>query len=176
MRKKRADELRRHTPASFRQQPKTPIVLVLDNIRSGLNTGSAFRTADAFALEAVFLCGITARPPHREILKTAIGATRSVAWKYFPHSTAALVALRQMGYSIQLVEQTDEAVPLQMFNWDTNQPLALVFGNEVKGIGEELLQLADGAIEIPQYGTKHSLNVSVCMGIVVWHCFRQWKF
>ncbi len=176
MRKKQTAELNRLTPEAFKRQSKTPIVLVLDNIRSGLNVGSAFRTADAFALEGIYLCGITAKPPHREILKTAIGATDSVAWKHVEHTTAALSALRQMGYDIYLVEQTHNSIPLQDFTWQADKPLALVFGNEVKGVSEEALSLADGALEIPQYGTKHSLNVSVCIGMVVWHCFARWKF
>lgn len=176
MRKKQTADLSRPTLEDFKAQPKIPIVLVLDNIRSGLNVGSAFRTADAFALQAVYLCGITVQPPHREILKTAIGATESVSWKYFPSTSEALLALRQMEYDIQLVEQTDESVQLQQFKWNVEKPLALVFGNEVNGISEEALQLANGAIEIPQYGTKHSLNVSVCMGIVAWACLVQWKF
>lgn len=176
MHKKQTAELNRLTPQAFKQQSKTPIILVLDNIRSGLNVGSAFRTADAFALEGIYLCGITAKPPHREILKTAIGATESVAWTYFERTAEAFSALRQMEYDIYLVEQTHDSISLQDFDWTGEKPLALVFGNEVRGVSEEVLSLADGAIEIPQFGTKHSLNVSVCVGIVVWSCFARWKF
>ncbi len=173
MQKKQTRELHRLTPEAFKQRPKTPVVLVLDNIRSGLNVGSAFRTADAFALQEIYLCGITAKPPHREILKTAIGATASMDWTYFATTEEALAALRQKKYAIWAVEQAKNSVLLQDFRPPADQPLALVFGNEVQGVSESVMQLVDGAIEIPQYGTKHSLNVSVCLGIVVWDVFSK---
>ncbi len=173
MQKKQASELRRLTPEAFKQRPKIPLVIVLDNIRSGLNTGSAFRTADAFALQGIYLCGITAQPPHREILKTAIGATESVDWSYFSRTEDAIDALRQKKYAVWAVEQAKNSVLLQDFRPPANQPLALVFGNEVQGVSESVMKLVDGAIEIPQYGTKHSLNVSVCLGIVVWDVFSK---
>jgi len=160
---------------TFRQQTKTPIVLVLDNIRSGMNVGSAFRTADAFALEKMYLCGITATPPHREILKTAIGATDSMAWES-GELVPVLRKLKKDGYLLAAVEQTDSSVLLQDFAPETNAPIAFIFGNEVKGVSEEALELVDLAIEVPQYGTKHSLNISVCLGIVVWETFKKYSF
>ncbi|MEO0878049.1 MAG: RNA methyltransferase, partial [Bacteroidota bacterium] len=159
----------------FRQQEKTPIVLVLDNVRSALNVGSAFRTADAFALERIYLCGITAKPPHREILKTALGATEAVDWVHTPTVEEAIAQLRADNYRIWAVEQAVERTWLQDFNIQQEQPLALVFGNEVNGVSQAVMDQADGAIEIPQYGTKHSFNVSVSLGIVVWEVFRQLK-
>ena len=173
MRKRQLDELNRLSPEAFAHSKKHPIVLVLDNIRSGLNVGSAFRTADAFALEAVYLCGITARPPHREILKTAIGASQTVAWQSFDETPQALRALKKAGYTLIGVEQTTSSTMLHEYELPTDAPVALVFGNEVNGIQEEALPLLDGAIEIPQFGTKHSLNVSVCVGIVAWECVRR---
>lgn len=176
MRKLSIDELQRVSVSEFKSQPKAPIVLVLDNIRSALNVGSAFRTADGFALEKLVLAGITATPPHREILKTAIGATESVEWQYFSTIEEALQHLRVEGYLICLVEQTDKSISLQNFSADWQKPVALVFGNEVTGISEQALPMADLSLEIPQFGSKHSLNVSVCIGIVVWEIFRKWKY
>lgn len=171
-------ELDRLSPAAYEHRAKTPIILVLDNIRSALNVGSAFRTADAFALQRIVLCGISARPPHREILKTALGATDTVEWTYAENTADAVSELRQQGATVLAVEQTTDSRPLQEFALQpsVDRPLALLFGNEVKGVDEAALQLVDGAIEVPQYGTKHSLNVSVCLGIVVWELFRRWKF
>lgn len=176
MRKLSLKELNRTDIAGFRQKPKTPFVLVLDNIRSGLNVGSAFRTADAFALQKIFLCGITATPPHREILKTAIGATESMDWAYAKNIIPLLQDLKDQGYQLVAVEQTDVSIPLAEFRLPKEQPLALIFGNEVKGVQDEVLPLVDAALEIPQFGTKHSLNISVCLGIVVWDLFRQWTW
>jgi 23S rRNA (guanosine2251-2'-O)-methyltransferase len=176
MRKRSAEELNRLTPEAFLLRDKTPLVLVLDHVRSGNNTGSAFRTADAFALQQLVLCGITARPPHREILKTAIGAQDTVTWAYYEHTTDALQALRAQGYRIVAVEQTENSIPLQAYIPPLGQPIALVFGNEVQGVSDEALALADEVLEIPQFGTKHSLNVSVCLGIVVWELFRKMNF
>ncbi|MEL6834485.1 MAG: RNA methyltransferase [Bacteroidota bacterium] len=175
MRKLKLEELGRASVEEFRQQEKTPIVLVLDNVRSALNVGSAFRTADAFALERIYLCGITAQPPHREILKTALGATEAVDWVHTPTVEEAIAQLRADNYRIWAVEQAVERTWLQDFNIQQEQPLALVFGNEVNGVSQAVMDQADGTIEIPQYGTKHSFNVSVSLGIVVWEVFRQLK-
>lgn len=176
MKKLSLKELNRISTAEFKQKEKTPIVLVLDNIRSALNVGSAFRTADAFALEKIVLCGITAQPPHREILKTAIGATDSVDWFYVENTSAAIELLRKESFQIVAVEQADKSISLEVFPAKTNEKYAFIFGNEVSGVSEEAMQQVDHCIEIPQYGTKHSLNISVCLGIVVWEVFRkiQW--
>lgn len=176
MKKLSLKELNRASVAEFKTQDKTPFVLVLDNVRSALNVGSAFRTSDAFALEKIYLCGITATPPHREILKTAIGATDAVTWEYYTQTTDAIVDLREAGYQIIGVEQADEKTMLQDFQLDRNAKYALVFGNEVKGVSKEVMQMLDVCLEVPQFGTKHSLNISVCAGVLVWEFFRQWKY
>lgn len=168
-------ELNRMSPGEFKNAEKLPVVVVLDNIRSQNNTGSVFRTADAFRLRGIFLCGITATPPHREIHKTALGATESVDWQYFPTTSEAIGQLRNEGYTVMAVEQAEGSVSLQDFQADETIPLALVFGNEVNGIEDEVLRMADGIIEIPQFGTKHSINVSVSVGIVIWEVFRGMK-
>ena len=152
---------------AFREAEKVPLILILDNIRSLNNVGSAFRTADAFLLEKICLCGFTGRPPHREIHKTALGATDSVSWEYHENALIPVTRLREQGYGIVAVEQADEGIPLSSFHPD-NQKLALIFGNEVSGVSEELIRLSDAVIDIPQFGTKHSLNVSVSIGIVIW--------
>ncbi len=162
------DELGRKSPEAFRESEKFPVFLVLDNIRSMMNTGSVFRTADAFLLEGIYLCGITASPPHREIHKTALGATESVHWQYFEETRQAIALLKGNGYQVLALEQTAGSISLQDFQPVGGQKYALVFGNEVKGVGEEVLQLCDGCLEIPQFGTKHSLNVSVTAGMVIW--------
>lgn len=176
MRKLSLKELNRVSPDAFREQPKTPFVLVLDNVRSALNVGSAFRTADSFALEKIYLCGITAQPPHREILKTAIGATESVDWIYAEKTTEVIKDLREKGFRIIGIEQAEESTFLQDFEMKSDEKIALIFGNEVTGISEEVMAQIDECIEIPQFGTKHSLNISVCIGVVVWELFRKWKF
>ncbi|MDD4373436.1 MAG: RNA methyltransferase [Bacteroidales bacterium] len=168
------DQLGRMDPEEYRQAEKMPVVVVLDNIRSLHNIGSVFRTADAFRVTAVFLCGITACPPHREIHKTALGATESVRWKYFKTTEEAIHHLKAKGFQVLAVEQTDKSTPLHHTK-QTSEHTALVFGNEVEGVGDAVLQLCDGAIEIPQAGTKHSLNVSVCAGIVIWYYFTKWE-
>lgn len=175
MRKLKLQELNRPSIETFKAQEKTPIVLVLDNIRSRLNVGSAFRTGDAFAVEQLYLCGITARPPHREILKTAIGATDSVDWIYSETTEEAVQKLKEEGYTILAIEQTDASIELQTYPIDKEKKYALVFGNEVKGVSDEALPLMDGAIEVPQFGTKHSLNISVCLGVVLWEFTKQLK-
>ena len=171
MRKLSMDELNRLDINQFKNAQKIPLIVVLDNIRSLSNIGSVFRTADAFLVEAVWLCGITAKPPHREIHKTALGSTESVDWKYYETTTEAVMELRKLGYKIIGIEQTDKSVSLPEFEPDAKT--AIIFGNEVEGVENEIVDLCDACVEIPQHGTKHSLNVSVCAGIVIWHCFRQ---
>lgn len=167
------DELGRLDKQAFGQVEKNQIVLVLDNIRSMHNVGSAFRTADAFALQKILLCGITAQPPHREIEKTALGATQTVNWEYRQDVKNALTELKEEGYTILAAEQTDESVYLHDFDFSASEKYALVFGNEVEGVSDEALQVADFAVEIPQFGTKHSLNVSVATGIVIWEIISR---
>ncbi|MEZ5044336.1 MAG: RNA methyltransferase [Saprospiraceae bacterium] len=176
MRKLSLKELNRTSIEEFKQQEKTPLVLVLDNVRSALNVGSAFRTADAFALEKLVLCGITATPPHREILKTAIGATDSMEWVHETDTVEAVTKLRSQGYQILAIEQAEGSVLLPDFQLDKSKKYALVFGNEVNGVGEEVMKIIDQCLEVPQFGTKHSLNISVCIGVVVWDIFKRFKY
>ena len=168
MRKLLNEELGRLDIESFKKAPKFPVVVVLDNVRSLNNVGSAFRTSDAFRVEAVFLCGITARPPHREIQKTALGATESVRWKYFGSTDQAVGFLRADGYQTIAVEQADESTSLNDFRIDKEKKYALIFGNEVKGVADNIVKNANIVLEIPQFGTKHSLNISVSIGVVLW--------
>ncbi len=168
MRKLRNEELNRLSTDEFKKTPKQPAVLILDNIRSAMNVGSVFRTADAFIIEKIFLCGITAKPPHREINKTALGAQDTVSWDHVENIEDCTNQLRKEGYMIVAIEQVDESISLLDFNVKKNQKYAFVFGNEVFGINDELVQKADIVLEIPQYGTKHSLNVSVSIGVVLW--------
>jgi 23S rRNA (guanosine2251-2'-O)-methyltransferase len=173
MKKLKLEELGRISVDEFKEASKLPLCLVLDNIRSLHNVGSAFRTADAFRLEKIFLTGITGTPPHREIQKTALGATESVDWVYVESTAEALKNLRAEGYKIIIIEQTTESISLHTFTPQPGTKYCLVFGNEVNGVSEEAIPFGDLAIEIPQNGTKHSLNVSVCMGIVLWEFFRK---
>jgi len=168
-------EMNRLTVEEFKAAEKIPVVIVLDNIRSQNNVGSVFRTADAFRLESLCLCGITAVPPHREIHKTALGATESVDWRYFETTVEAVKALKTAGYRIVAVEQTRQSTLLHQFCTESGEKLAFIFGNEVNGIGEEVLAIADASIEIPQFGTKHSINISVAVGIVIWDVFSKMK-
>ncbi len=168
MRKLKLEELNRVDVDTFKSLDKHPIVLVLDNIRSAMNIGSFFRTADSFALEHIYLTGISAKPPHPEINKTAIGATLSVDWTYDNDITNTISLLKTKGYLIIGIEQTNHSVSLESFSINTRSKIALVFGNEVSGISVDVLPLLDHAVEIPQFGTKHSLNVAVCGGIVIW--------
>ena len=172
MRKLGMDELHRLSVNEFRESEKMPVIVVLDNIRSMHNVGSVFRTADAFLVRGIYLCGYTPQPPHRDIHKTALGATETVDWRYFGSTVEAVLALRAAGYAVFAVEQTAESVALQVFCGGHTGPLAVVFGNEVEGVGEEALALCDGAIEIPQWGMKHSLNISIAAGIVLWELVR----
>ena len=171
MRKLSMDELNRISKEDFENAEKLPIIIVLDNIRSLSNVGAFFRTADAFRIGELFLCGITARPPHREIHKTALGADETVKWRYFDTTEAACQQLKTEGYRIYAVEQVVDSVPLQNFEFQPNT--AYILGNEVEGVSEEVLPYCDGAVELPQEGTKHSINVSVCAGIVMWKAFEN---
>ncbi len=175
-RKLKVEELGRISVEQFKQQPKVPVVVVLDNVRSGLNVGSVFRTSDAFRIQKIYLCGITAKPPNREINKTALGATESVDWEYFDDTAVLVRELRQQGFTILAVEQTENSVKLQDFRLDPSAKYALIFGNEVKGVQQNVIDLCDLALEIPQFGTKHSLNISVSAGIVIWEFVRQGRF
>ncbi len=173
MRKLKNEELGRKTVHEFKGSDKTPLVLVLDNVRSLNNVGSAFRTADAFLVEAIYLCGVTGTPPDKEIHKTALGATDTVQWKYFKTTVEAITDLKNKGYTVCSIEQADKAVYLNEFNVVQGNKYALVFGNEVYGVEEEIIANSDVVIEIPQLGTKHSLNISVSIGIVVWDLFKN---
>lgn len=173
MRKRSMAELNRLTPEQYKRIEKIPVTIILDNVRSGLNVGSVFRTADAFKVEEIILCGISQQPPHREILKTAIGATQSVKWTYFKDCSNAVENLKKDGFKIALVEQVDESILLQEWSIHSQDKIALVFGNEVNGISKELLSYADYALEVPQFGTKHSLNIAVTVGIVLWEYLRK---
>lgn len=165
-------ELNRLSVDEFRKAQKLPIVAVLDNVRSMLNVGSVFRTSDAFKLDRIYLCGITAKPPHRDITKTAIGAEQSVAWVHKPTTVETVKELKQEGYTIYGVEQTDTSVSLNQFDFTSNEKRCFIFGNEVDGVDQEVVQLCDHLIEIPQMGTKHSLNISVCAGVVLWEASK----
>ncbi len=167
MRKWTMDELGRKSVEAFKQANKTPLIVVLDNIRSMHNVGSVFRSADAFLIEAIYLCGYTPQPPHRDINKTALGATETVAWKYFATTEDALKELNNNGYKVYALEQAEGSVSLEQFI-RKDEKTAVVLGNEVEGVADEVLALCDGCIEIPQLGSKHSLNVSVAAGIVLW--------
>ena len=168
MRKMLNEELPRLSKEEFKEQSKTPVVIVLDNVRSHLNVGSVFRTADAFLIEAIYLCGITGTPPHRDIHKTALGATDSVAWKHFATTAEAIEALKKDGFKIVAIEQADNATMLDEFVPAKGEKYSVVFGNEVEGVEQEVVSASDLVIEIPQYGTKHSLNIAVSVGVVVW--------
>ncbi len=176
MRKLLNEELDRLTVEKFKEAEKLPIVIVLDNVRSMHNVGSAFRTADAFLVEKVIICGITAKPPHREIHKTALGATDSVSWEYFDHSIDAITQLQKRHYQVTAVEQADKSTFLQDFDVNPGDKIALVFGNEIHGVSEDIVKMSDRVLEIPQFGTKHSINISVSIGIVVWQMVTKLKF
>jgi tRNA G18 (ribose-2'-O)-methylase SpoU len=173
MRKLKMAELNRLTPEQYRESPKTPLVVVLDHVRSLNNVGAVFRTADAFRLEAVFLCGITAAPPNPEIRKTALGAEETVEWRYFRETSDAVRALKEEGYVLCAVEQAEGSLRLDRLTVDRDRKYALVLGHEVKGVQQSVVDLCDYCIEIPQSGTKHSLNVSVACGIVLWEFYRR---
>jgi 23S rRNA (guanosine2251-2'-O)-methyltransferase len=175
MKKLKLEELGRISVDEFKGAEKIPVTILLDNVRSLHNVGSAFRTADAFCVEKIYLTGITGTPPHREIEKTALGATSSVDWEYAEDAGAAVQILKAKGYKIIIIEQTSESEPLQKLSIDSQQKYCLVFGNEVNGVSEEVITYGDVAVEIPQMGTKHSLNISVCTGIVAWEFFKKMR-
>ncbi|TPE44998.1 RNA methyltransferase [Pontibacter mangrovi] len=168
MRKLSMDDLNRASVEEFKNKKKIPLVLVLDNVRSLNNVGSVFRTADAFMAEKVYLCGITGKPPHRDIEKTALGATESVEWEHVPDTLELVKELKAQGYKIGSVEQAEKSIKLNEFRPEPGQPYALVLGNEVFGVEQEVINHSDFVLEIPQFGTKHSLNISVATGVVVW--------
>jgi len=172
MRKLSMDELGRMSVADFKIAPKKPIVVVMDQIRSMHNVGSVFRTADAFLINGICLCGFTPQPPHRDIHKTALGATESVDWMYYEQTTDAVIALKNQGYKVYAIEQTEGSIPLNQFK-KTEAPIAFVFGNEVDGVDQSVIELCDGVIEIPQWGMKHSLNISVAAAVVLWELVRS---
>lgn len=173
MRKLLNAELGRPTIEEYAEVEKLPVVVVLDNVRSAQNVGSFFRTADAFGIERIELCGISSTPPNRELHKTALGSELSVAWNYTPTTLECVARLREEGYRIVAVEQIEGAVMLDKFVVERDVKYALIFGNEVDGVADEVADIVDAAIEIPQVGTKHSLNVSVSAGVVMWELFRQ---
>jgi 23S rRNA (guanosine2251-2'-O)-methyltransferase len=175
MRKLTTSELHRPSPEDLQKTIRIPVVVVLDDVRSAYNVGSVFRTCDAFAVEQIFLCGITAFPPNREVMKTALGSTDTVPWKYFVSVPEAVKQLKDAGYLVFLAEQTTGSIPLDKFIPGKKEKYVVVFGNEIKGVSDEILPLAHGAIEIPQFGAKHSFNISVSVGIVLWHLHQQMK-
>ncbi len=175
MRKLKLEELDRLSVTDFKSAEKLPIVLVLDSVRSMNNVGSIFRTSDAFAIEKLILCGITATPPHRDIEKTALGATKTVVWEYFTDTTEAIKKLKKQGYSIVAIEQADGSMDLCQYKPDRTKKYALVFGNEVFGVSDTAMELVNECIEIPQFGTKHSFNIVVSAGIVLWDFYVKLK-
>ncbi len=174
MRKLKLTELDRISVTEFKKAHKSPVVVILDNVRSLHNVGSIFRTSDAFRLQAVYLCGITSTPPHKEIHKTALGAEESVEWRYFDKTTEAAEKLKQNGYLLIGVEQVDDSIKLDRFETDKNTKYAVIFGNEVRGVDQNVINQCDICLEIPQFGTKHSMNVSVSAGIVLWEISKKW--
>ncbi len=174
MRKLKNSELGRLNINEYKEIEKKPFVVILDNLRSQSNVGSIFRTSDAFLVKEIILCGITATPPNAEIQKTALGATESVSWRYFNNAVDAIVELKNIGFEIWAVEQADVKIDASDFELPP-KPIALVFGNEVKGVSDDIMSLVDKTIEIPQFGTKHSLNVSISAGIIIWEVFKKLK-
>ena len=173
MRKLLNNELDRLDIGAFKQSSKLQVVIVLDNIRSLNNIGSVFRTSDAFRVESVMLCGITATPPHKDIHKTALGATESVKWNYFENTLDAIGKLKSDGYTILAIEQVEGSIMLESLKVDLKGKYALILGHEMRGVQQEVIDQSDICVEIPQYGTKHSLNISVATGIVIWEIFKQ---
>jgi tRNA G18 (ribose-2'-O)-methylase SpoU len=173
MLKKGMDELQRLSTEEFHASHKSPIVVILENVRSMHNVGSVFRTCDAFRVEKICLCGSTPRPPHRDINKTALGATETVEWAGYEDGLTAVAQLKEQGYSVYTIEQVHNSISLESFNYQAGEKIALVFGNEAEGVSEELIAAADGCIEIPQFGSKHSFNISVAAGIVLWELFKS---
>ncbi|MCF6166930.1 RNA methyltransferase [Lutibacter sp.] len=176
MRKLKNSELGRFNVEEFKKTDKIPLIVILDNIRSLNNIGSVFRTSDAFLIEKIYLCGITAQPPHKDIHKTALGATESVAWEYVEDTLQLIERLNGLNIEIVAIEQVEGSTMLQDFNIDPNQKYAVIFGNEVKGVQQEVVSASNYCIEIPQFGTKHSLNIAVSTGIVLWDLFKKMKY
>jgi tRNA G18 (ribose-2'-O)-methylase SpoU len=176
MRKLENSELQRKTVTDFKEAAKTPLIIILDDVRSLHNIGSVFRTADAFLIEKIYLCGITAQPPNKEIHKTALGATETVAWEYSSSILDVIRRLQKEKVTVLAIEQIENSVLLQNFEVQDQRKYALIFGNEVFGVAQEAVALCDGSIEIPQLGTKHSLNISVSAGIVIWDLFKKLQF
>ena len=172
--KKTMDELERMSQDEFKKSEKLPIVIVLDEVRSMHNVGSVFRTADGFLIESIFLCGLTPQPPHRDIQKTALGATETVAWQHVEKTTDAIAALKQKGFTIIAIEQVHNSIPLHKFELDKSKKYAVVFGHEVNGVQQEIIEQCDCTIEIPQLGSKHSLNISVSAGMVIWEFAKNY--
>ncbi len=175
MRKLLNSELGRKSVDEFKKTDKIPVVVILDNIRSMNNVGSVFRTSDAFLIEKIFLCGITAKPPHNDIRKTALGATESVSWEYYNNTEDAISCLKSENYIVASIEQAEDSIMLQDFKVDASKKYALILGNEVKGVQQSIVDISDYCIEIPQEGTKHSLNISVSAGVVLWDFYRKLK-
>ncbi len=173
MRKLSMDELNRKSVDEFRRSEKTPVIAVLENIRSAYNVGSVFRTADAFLLQGIYITGYTALPGHKEIKKTALGAEESVDWKHFENSAAAIEALKKEGYKVFAIEQVVDSLQLQNLDFGTMEKVAVIFGNEVSGVEQDTITLCDGTIEIPQLGMKHSLNIATAAGVVLWEIVRK---
>ncbi len=173
MQKLSMEDLNRKSVDEFRRAEKTPVIAVLENIRSAYNVGSVFRTADAFLLESVYIIGYTACPPHKEIKKTALGAEESVTWKYFKSSEEAINELKDLGYKVYAVEQASGSLSLEKVKVVSDEKIAVIFGNEVAGVEQSTILLSDGCIEIPQLGMKHSLNISVAAGVVLWEIIRE---
>lgn len=168
------DELNRLSPSAFKSSKKIPIVAILENIRSAYNVGSVFRTADAFLIQAIYMVGYTCTPPHKEIKKTALGAEDTVAWQHFTTSAEAIANLKAEGFTVYAVEQVVDSILLQQFDKLMNPKVAVIFGNEVTGVELSTIQLCDGCIEIPQFGTKHSLNIATAAGVVLWELSKTW--
>ncbi|MEK9603204.1 MAG: RNA methyltransferase [Flavobacteriaceae bacterium] len=175
MRKLKNSELNRKTVAAFKQAPKTPLIIILDDVRSLNNIGSVFRTADAFLIDKIYLCGITAIPPHKDIHKTALGATESIDWEYQKNAAELVKNLKAQGVIVFAIEQTENSIGLQNFEIQQNKKYAFVLGNEVKGVSQQTVNQCDGVVEIPQEGTKHSLNISVATGVVIWAFYQKFK-
>lgn len=176
MRKLKNSELGRLNVEDFKKSDKIPLIVILDNIRSLNNIGSVFRTSDAFLIEKIYLCGITAQPPHKEIHKTALGATESVAWEYVEDTLSLVQKLKEDNVLVASIEQAENSTMLQDFTLEANQKYAIVMGNEVKGVQQEVVSASNYCIEIPQFGTKHSLNISVSCGVVLWDLFKKFKY
>ena len=174
-RKLNTEEIIRLTPEEFKETPKIPLIVILDNVRSLHNVGSVFRTADAYCVEKVILCGITATPPNTEIHKSALGAEFSVDWAYYKETTEAVNELKQAGYTVLAIEQAHDSINMDTFKAEKGNKYAVILGNEVKGVQQSVIDLSDGCLELPQFGTKHSLNVSVTAGIVIWEFAKLFR-